>query len=54
MGIVLDMLSGKRFPLLVESTIIEPPFCATQLKKTIKNRIFEINYIEEKKKNVVE
>lgn len=26
MGIVLDMLSGNRFPLLVESTIIHPPF----------------------------
>lgn len=26
MGIVFDMLSGNRFPLLVESTIIHPPF----------------------------
>lgn len=36
MGIVLDMLSGKRFPLRVESTIIHPPFCPThQTKKRI-------------------
>jgi len=29
MGIVLDMLSGKRFPFRVESTMMQPPFCPT-------------------------
>lgn len=28
-GIVFDMLSGNRFPLRVESTIMQPPFCPT-------------------------
>lgn len=29
MGIVFDMLSGNRFPFLVESTIRQPPLCPT-------------------------
>lgn len=32
-GMVFDILSGNRFPFLVESTIIHPPLCATQKLK---------------------
>lgn len=36
MGIVLDMLSGKRFPLRVESTMMQPPFCPTGELRDVK------------------
>jgi hypothetical protein len=36
MGMVLDILSGKRFPFLVASTMMHPPFTAAK-KRHCKN-----------------
>jgi hypothetical protein len=38
MGMVFDMLSGNRFPLLVESTIMHPPLSPAPRKQTNKLR----------------
>jgi len=38
MGMVLDILSGKRFPFLVASTMMHPPFTAAKKKALQKPR----------------